>query len=413
MRQLPLHPVWSRRLCAVLALASLIGQGCSSKGSQPSAKGGLAAPVTVTTVGRNDVPIDIQVIGGVEAYSTITVRAQVGGQLTRVSFQEGEYVRAGDLLFTIDPRPLEAQLQQAEANLARSTAQLSLAQANLAKDMAQEQYAQAQAARYLKLQQEGIISKEQRDQFQTNADALAQAVTADRASIESARAEIAAARAAVENAKLQLSYTTIPSPIDGRTGNVMIKQGNLVSANSMDLTTITQVQPIYVTFSVPEARLAAIKRYMARAKLPVAAIPQDGESSPETGVLSFVDNTVDPSTGTIKLKATFPNQQRRLWPGQFIRVALRLTTQANALVVPNQAVQTGQDGPFVFVVKPDRTVENRPVVLGARVDQQLVIEKGLEAGETVVTEGQLRLAPGSRVQIREGVGRPAQRKPPA
>lgn len=413
MRQLPLHPVWSRRLCAVLALASLIGQGCSSKGSQPSAKGGLAAPVTVTTVGRNDVPIDIQVIGGVEAYSTITVRAQVGGQLTRVSFQEGEYVRAGDLLFTIDPRPLQAQLQQAEANLARSTAQLSLAQANLAKDMAQEQYAQAQAARYLKLQQEGIISKEQRDQFQTNADALAQGVTADKASIESARAEIAAAKAAVENAKLQLSYTTIPSPIDGRTGNVMIKQGNLVSANSMDLTTITQVQPIYVTFSVPEAQLAAIKRYMARGKLPVTAIPQDGESSPETGVLSFVDNTVDPSTGTIKLKATFPNQQRRLWPGQFIRVALRLTTQANALVVPNQAVQTGQDGPFVFVVKPDRTVENRPVVLGARVDQQLVIEKGLEAGETVVTEGQLRLAPGSRVQIREGAGRPAQRKPPA
>jgi len=413
MRQLPLHPVWSRRLCAVLALASLIGQGCSSKGSQPSPRGGLAAPVTVTTVGRNDVPIDIQVIGSVEAYSTISVRAQVGGQLTRVYFQEGNYVRTGDPLFTIDPRPLQSQLQQAEANLARSTAQLSLAQANLAKDMAQEQYAQAQAARYLKLQQEGIISKEQQDQFRTNADALAQGVTADKASIESARAEIAATRAAVENAKLQLSYTTIPSPIDGRTGNLMIKQGNLVSANSMDLTTITQVQPIYVTFSVPEAQLAAIKRYMARAKLAVAAIPQDGESRPETGVLSFVDNTVDPSTGTIKLKATFPNQERRLWPGQFIRVALRLTTQANALVVPNQAVQTGQDGPFVFVVKPDRTVENRPVVLGARVDQQLVIEKGLEAGETVVTEGQLRLAPGSRVQIREGAGRPAQRKPPA
>jgi multidrug efflux system membrane fusion protein len=367
----------------------------------------------VTTVGRNDVPIDIQVIGSVEAYSTISVRAQVGGQLTRVYFQEGNYVRTGDPLFTIDPRPLQSQLQQAEANLARSTAQLSLAQANLAKDMAQEQYAQAQAARYLKLQQEGIISKEQQDQFRTNADALAQGVTADKASIESARAEIAATRAAVENAKLQLSYTTIPSPIDGRTGNLMIKQGNLVSANSMDLTTITQVQPIYVTFSVPEAQLAAIKRYMARAKLAVAAIPQDGESRPETGVLSFVDNTVDPSTGTIKLKATFPNQERRLWPGQFIRVALRLTTQANALVVPNQAVQTGQDGPFVFVVKPDRTVENRPVVLGARVDQQLVIEKGLEAGETVVTEGQLRLAPGSRVQIREGAGRPAQRKPPA
>jgi multidrug efflux system membrane fusion protein len=202
--------------------------------------------------------------------------------------------------------------------------------------------------------------------------------------------------------KVQLDYTQIRSPIDGRTGNLMVKLGNVVNANSMDMMTINQVQPIYVTFAVPESQLPSIKQYMAERKLLVIASPQDDTAAKETGALTFVDNGVDPTTGTIKLKGTFANEDRKLWPGQFVRVVLRLTTRQGALVVPNEAIQTGQDGQYVFVVKPDRTVESRVVTTGARINQELVVEKGLAAGETVVTEGQLRLAPGSRIQVRDG-----------
>jgi multidrug efflux system membrane fusion protein len=283
------------------------------------------------------------------------------------------------------------------ATLAKNNAQLKQAEANLARDIAQEQYAQAQANRYAKLMQEGVISKEQSEQTRTNADAVAQAVSADRAAIESAKAEIVATQATVENYRVQLGYTEIRSPIDGRTGNIMVKQGNVVNANTMDMMTINQVEPIYVTFAVPEAQLRDVKKYMAVGKLPVTVIPQEDETGTEVGTLTFVDNSVDPATGTIKLKGTFPNKDHKLWPGQFVRVTLRLTTQMNALVVPNQAVQTGQDGEFVFVVKEDRTVESRPVTTSVRIDQDMVVNKGLELGETVVTEGQLRLSPGARV----------------
>jgi len=393
-------------------LSVLLLNGCTGKGTQASArKGEGGVPVTVTTVVQRDVPVDIQVIGNVEAYSTISVKAQASGQLTRVSFNEGDYVKKGDLLFTIDPRPFDAQLNQAEANLAKDQAQLTQAEANLARDQAQEKYAQAQADRYASLFQQGIISREHSEQMRTSADAFSSAVNADKAAIQSARAAVVAAQAAVENARVQLGYTTIRSPIDGRTGNLAVKQGNIVTANATDLMTINQVQPIYVTFAVPEANLPAVKRYMSRGKLMVMAAPQDASSGQETGVLTFVDNTVDPSTGTIKLKGTFMNRDRRLWPGEFIRVALRLTTQPNALVVPNQAVQTGQEGSYVYVVKPDRTVESRPVIAGVRVDQDLVIDRGLAAGETVVTEGHLRLAPGSRVQFRDASGAPLRGRP--
>jgi len=224
-----------------------------------------------------------------------------------------------------------------------------------------------------------------------------------------------AARAAIDNAKVQLGYTTISSPITGRTGNLMVKQGNVVAQNTTDLMTINEVQPIYVTFSVPEDSLPRIKEHMASGKLGVSVTPQDDARKRETGLLTFVDNSVDASTGTIKLKGTFKNEDRALWPGQFVRVVLRLALQPNALVVPNQAVQTGQEGPFVYVVKADKTVEFRPVVTGVRVDQELVIDKGVAAGETVVTEGQLRLAPGARVQLRDGSAPPTRRRsrPPA
>jgi multidrug efflux system membrane fusion protein len=355
----------------------------------------------VAVVARKNVPVEVQVIGNVEAYATIAVKAQVGGLLTNVHFHEGDYVKKGDQLFTIDPRPFEAAVNQAVANNARDQASLGQAKANLARDVAQARYAEAQAARYSELFQSGIISKDQDEQLRATADAQTQAVAADNAAIKSAEAAIGASQAAIETARIQLDYTSIRSPIDGRTGAINVKLGNVVTANTVDLMSINQVEPIYVTFSVPEAQLPAIKRYMAEGKLPVRAQPQDDPESAETGVLTFVDNAVDMTTGTIKLKATFPNTDRRLWPGEFVRVTLRLTTQSNAIVAPNEAVQTGQNGSFVYVVKPDRTVESRPVTTGARVDRDMVVEQGLEPGETVVTEGQLRLAPGSRVVVRE------------
>jgi multidrug efflux system membrane fusion protein len=406
---------WSLPGISLLA-ACLILSGCTGKSAPTTAsakKGdGGGAPVSVAKVAMKDVPVDIQVIGNVEAYSSIAVKAQVGGELTRVSFKEGDYVKAGDLLFSIDPRATRAQLQQVEANLLKNKAQLQQAQANLARDIAQQKYAEAQAARYAKLMQEGVISKEQSEQVRANAAALLQGVEADKAAIESARAEIAATQATVENVKVQLGYTEVRSPIDGRTGSINVKQGNVVTGSSVDLMTINEVQPIYVTFAVPESQLRPVKRYMELNKLQVIAVPQDDEGTRETGVLTFVDNNVDMTTGTIRLKGTFPNQNRKLWPGEFVRVTLRLTTKSNALVVPNQAVQTGQDGPFVFVVKADRTVESRPIATGARVDEDMVVERGLEAGETVVTEGHLRLAPGTRIQLRDNRGAPGKKARP-
>ena len=401
----------------VTALVSVWLTGCSNSGASASGPGGGAppgkgggrrggaggdVPVTVALAAQKNVPVEVQVIGNVEAYSTISVKAQVSGQLTEVFFREGDFVRKGEKLFTIDPRPLEAALNQMLANAAKDEAALGLAQANLARDAAQAKYAEAQATRYAELAKGGIISRDQAEQLRANADAVAQAVAADKASIESAKAAIGASRAGVENARVQLSYTAVYSPIDGRTGNLTVKLGNVVMANSVELVTINQVEPIYVTFAVPEAQLPAIKRFMAQGKLPVRARPQDEVTDEEVGVLTFVDNSVDMTTGTIRLKGTFPNTNHKLWPGEFVRVTLRLTTQANAVVVPNEAVQAGQNGSFVYVVKSDRTVESRPVTTGARVDQDMVVDSGLEVGETVVTEGQLRLAPGSRVAVRDG-----------
>lgn len=400
---------------AVLTLGAvclILSTGCNRSGARAGGPGGAPGgrgrgengpvPVVVATVSERDVPINVDVIGNVEAYSTISVKAQVGGELTKVSFHEGDFVKKGDLLFTVDARPYDAQLSQAKANLARDTAALSQAEANLARDIANEKYAQDQAKRYKGLFDQGVVSREQADQMASSSDALAQTVLADRAAIESAKAQIVADKAAVENVQVQLSYTKITSPIDGRTGSIAVKQGNVVTANTTDLMTITEVQPIYVTFSVPEDQLSEIKRYMAEGKLPVHVTSQADPGVQDSGVLTFVDNTVDATTGTIKLKGTFQNAQNKLWPGEFVRVTLGLTTRPHATVVPNQAVQTGQDGQFVYVVKPDQTVEMRPVVTSTRVDQDLVIDRGLRPGETVVTEGQLRLTPGSRVQIQGG-----------
>jgi multidrug efflux system membrane fusion protein len=397
-------------LCVLMACQGAATNAAAPGGAPGGGKGGKKGgggdvPVTVALAVSKDVPVEVQVIGHVEAYSTISVKAQVTGELTHTHFQEGDYVKKGDPLFNIDSRPLTAALNQAAANVAHDQAALGQAQANLARDAAQAQYADASANRYAQLYQEKVVSRDQTEQFRTTAAAAGQAVEADKAAIESAKAAIGASQATVENAKVQLSYTEIKSPIDGRTGNCTVKPGNIVMANSMELCTINQIEPIYVTFGVPESQLPAIKEYMARGKLGVRAQPEDDTSAPsENGNLTFVDNNVDVTTGTITLKGTFPNTDRRLWPGQYVRVILRLTTQANATTVPNEAVMTGQNGSYLYVVKPDRSVDTRTVVAGARVGQDMVITSGLQPGETVVTEGQLRLAPGSHVVVRQPGG---------
>ena len=373
------------------------GPGGGGRGGRGRGGDGGAAPVVTTKVTEKDVPVDLAAIGNVEAYATISIRSQVTGQLNEVSFREGDLVRQGQLLFTLDRRPFEAALAQAEANLVRDKALLAQAEAQLARDAANAEYQQLTAERQGQLSQRGIISKDMAEQSRSQADATAAVVKADRASIDSARAQLVAQEAAVDAARVSVTYTAIKSPIDGQTSALSVKVGSLVAANQTELTTIARVQPVYVTFSVPAVHLSTIKSHMTGGKLPVTATPQDTDAQPATGALTFVDNSVDMTTDTIKLKATFENSDRRLWPGQFARVTLRLATLSHALVVPSQAVQTGQDGQYVFVVKPDSTVEQRAITPGQRVADDVVVQKGLQAGETVVTEGQLRLEPGSHV----------------
>ncbi len=358
---------------------------------------GAAAPVVTSKAVSKDVPVDLAAIGNVEAYASISLRSQVTGVLEQLSFHEGDLVKQGQLLFTIDRRPFEAALAQADATMVRDKALLAQAEAQLARDAANAEYMQLAAERQQQLTSRGIISKDIAEQARSQADATAALVKADRASIDSAKAQLVAQQGAVDAAKVSLDYTVIKSPIDGQTGNLGVKVGSLVTANQTELTTIARVQPVLVTFTVPAIHLGTIKSHMAGGKLPVTATPQDTAAQPAPGVLTFVDNAVDMTTDTIKLKATFDNPDRRLWPGQFARVSLRLTTLDHATVVPSQAVQTGQDGQYVFVVKDDQTVEQRPVTVGQRVEDDTVVQKGLKPGETVVTEGQLRLEPGSRV----------------
>jgi membrane fusion protein, multidrug efflux system len=375
--------------------------GCSSeKAAAVAQQQAPAAPVLVSKAMLKSVPIEIQSVGNAEAYSSISVKSQVGGELTVVDFKEGTDVRKGDRLFVIDPRPYESQVAQAEATLAKDKAQLQAAQANLSKEIAQEEFAQAQAKRYSELLQKGLLAPDSAEQITAQAKAASEAVRADRAGIDSMQANIAADQAALDRAKLQLEYCTIRSPIDGRTGQLMVKQGNVVKANDVELLTINQLHPIYVTFTVPEINLPLIKARMAAGKVAVLVYLQGEDQTVETGSLSFVENIVDTATGTIRLKALFDNRADKLWPGQFVRVVVRLNDSSNSIVVPVTAVQTRQDGKFVFVVKPDMTVEARAVLAGRTIERDVVIEKGLSEGESVVTTGQLRLVPGSRIQIK-------------
>jgi len=371
------HGLWMKRYFQSLfigilglLLLTIFSSGCSNEKQGKPASAPI--PVIVGAATQKTVPVQLRAIGNVQAYSTVTVKSKVGGELVRVHFTEGQDVKKGDHIFTIDPRPYEAALKQAEANLGR--------------DMAQAKNAQEDARRYEFLIQKGVVARQQYDKFRTDADALEATVLAD--------------RAAVENAKIQLGYCSIHSPIDGRTGSLIVQQGNIIKAEDINLVVINQIIPINVAFSIPEQFLPEIKKYMASGKLHVEALIPMNEARPERGVITFIDNAVDSSTGTIRLKGTFANREKDLWPGQFVNVVLTLTTEPNAIVIPSQAVQTGQEGQYVFVVKQDLTVESRPVVAGRTVNNETVIQKGLQVNEKVVTDGQLRLYPGAKVEIK-------------
>ena len=333
-------------------------------------------PVLVATVTEKTVPVELKAIGNVEAYSTVSIKSRLSGQLVQVNFKEGQDVKQGDLLFVIDPRPYEAALRQVEANLAR--------------DKALANKAQADAVRYAELIRKQFVSQQEYDQAKATAESL--------------NATVNAGQVAVQNAKLNLSYCYIKAPISGRTGNLIAHQGNMIKDNAdTAMVVINQIQPIYVSFAIPEQNLAAVRKFMAAETIKVEAVIAGQENTPEMGVLSFIDNTVDKTTGTILCKATFPNESKRLWPGLFVNVVVQLSTQPNAILVSGQAVQTSQEGQIVFVVKPDLTVEIRPVEVGRPINGDVIITKGLKPGERVVTDGQLRLVPGAKVEIKTGL----------
>ena len=360
-------------LLAALAAVS----ACARKESRAAASEGV--PVTVGTAARQPVPLEVRAIGHVDPYSTVSVKARVGGEIVKVGFKEGQNVRKGDLLFQIDPRPYQSALAQAQAQLERDRA--------IAKN------AEEEARRYAGLAQKDYVTKEQYDSTRSNAAAMQATLKAD--------------EALVENARLQVSYSTVTAPMSGRAGAVLVHAGNQVKGNDdKPLVVVNEIQPVYVSFSVPEASLAQIRKHARPGqKLQVTASPSGDASNARSGELTFLDNTVDPTTGTILLKATFPNRDEALWPGEFIDVVLTLATDPNAIVVPTQAVQTGQSGQYVYVVKDDLSVESRPVTISRTRGTLSVVVRGLQPGERVVTDGQLRLAPGAKVEIKQTQGR--------
>ncbi len=351
--------------------ALLFNTACTAKKEKSRIK--AAVPVKTAVALQKNMPVQIKTIGNIEAFTSVAIKSQVSGQIARVHFSEGSDVDKGALLVSIDPEPFQASLSQYEAALA--------------KDQAQAKFAVDQVRRYEGLLKDGIVTRDQYELLQSNAASLAATVVADRAAIKSAR--------------IQLSYCSIRSPIAGRTGTVALQPGNLVKANDLAIVTVNQLSPIYATFSLPEKRLTEIKRAMAAGQLKIeAAIPGEPGAN-ETGSISFLDNAVNAATGTIKLKGTFANKARKLWPGQYTDVVITLASRQNAVVVPTTAIQTGQQGEFIYVVKADNTVEMRPVISATVAGEETVIDKGLAAGETVVIDGQLRLTPGAVVESKE------------
>jgi multidrug efflux system membrane fusion protein len=364
---------WLVAVAVPLTAASCSRRAAGAAGAAP------AVPVVAEAAARKTVRREIHAIGNVQTIDTVTVRPQVGGEIVAVHFREGTDVRAGDVLFEIDSRPYEAALHQAEAALAR--------------DEAGARNGRLEAERADALFTQGVLSREQYDATRNSADALDATVRADHAAIEVAR--------------LNLGYCRIHSPIDGRAGSLLVQRGNVVKAiDGGPLVVINRVDPVFVSFSVPERRLGELKAARAAGRLAVEAVVAGEEARPLSGTLTFVDNAVDQTTGTIRLKGTFPNTEHRLWPGQFVEVRLATGALPDAVVVPASAVQTGQSGTFVFVVRPDMTVEERPISAGQEMDGSVVVEKGLQTGEQVVTDGQIRLVPGAKVELKPPVTAP-------
>ena len=356
-------------LAVVLSLSGCTGKAPASAGRPP-------APVVVASVEQQDIPLRINAIGNVEAYQTVQIRSQVNGQIQKILFKEGEDVREGQLLFQLDKRPFQADLQKAISQMKH--------------DEAQAENSRIQEGRYSTLETQGIVSHEQGGQLSAQAKADASAVDADKAAIDAAR--------------VQLQYTDILAPINARAGALMINLGNLVKANDTPfLVQLNQVTPIYVTFFVPEANLDRVRQRFSSGQPRVLAYPKGQPDSPAEGRLTFIDNGVDTTTGMFKLKATFENKDRRLWPGQFVDVALELSIQKNAVVVPTKAIQTGQQGEYVYVVRADSTAESRPVKTMGVYQNLTVISQGLSAGEHVIVNGQLRVVPNGKVVVQSTV----------
>jgi multidrug efflux system membrane fusion protein len=357
----------------VLILPLIFG-ACSDKKSQGALPlKNAPVPVLAAVAIQKDIPLQITAIGTGEADSTVQIKTRVDGQILGVYFKEGDFVKKDQLLFKLDPRPFEAALRQAEANLKR--------------DMALAENAEGQAKRYAVLVEKDFVAREQYDQLRANAAAQDAVVQSD--------------KALVENARLLLEYTSIAAPISGKTGSLMIHGGNVVKANDLPLVVIERINPIKVAFSIPEREFNEVKKASQGRKLSVQAIIMGEENNPEDGTLDFMNNEIDNATGTIKLKGIFRNSENRLWPGQFVNVVLELGMDKNAVLVPSEAVQNGQDGQFVFVVKPDMSVEARKVAVKRTYQNFAVLAEGVAAGETVVTDGQMRLAPGAKAVIKK------------
>ncbi|HXE96050.1 MAG TPA: efflux RND transporter periplasmic adaptor subunit [Dongiaceae bacterium] len=373
--------VFSRIILVALFLTCFELSGCSRKVEKP--KGRPPALVITASATQQNVPVLIKAIGTMEASESVVVRTQVSCELTKVAFREGQDVQKGELLFQLDPKAYQAAIRKAEATLARDKVIL---------DNARKDY-----ARYSQLVKDGIVTQEQTEGLRTKA--------------ESAAADVAADAAAVDSTREQLAYCTITSPISGRLGALAVNRGNVVKANDTVLVTINKLSPIYASFTIPEKELQEVKRQMA-GRITVEAEVPGSAGIREKGVVSFFDNTVDPTTGTIRLKAAFDNANKQLWPGQFVNLSIILGMKNNAVVVPSQAVQTGQNGQFVFVVKPDATADIRQVVSGPVFRDMTVIEKGLQPGEQVVIDGQMRVIPGGKVEIKQP-DKPGSPVPPA
>ncbi len=359
-------------------------------------------PVTTGVTTLESAPLEVDVVGTAEASAKVEIKSQVAGQIESVKFTEGQDVAAGQVLIEIDRRPYEDALHQAQAALERDQAQIVQAQASAQKDAAQAHAAEADANRFTALANEKLVSEQQRLQYSTASETAAAALRADQAAIETARAALKVDQAAVERAQLDITYCEIRAPMAGRTGNLLVQAGNLVKVNDVALVVINRVDPLFVNFNAPERYLATIQRESTGRKLPVEIESRDGAGTKATGELSVVDNTVDTQTGTIHLKATVANPKRLWWPGQFVDARLVLDPNRRATVAPAEAVQNGQNGAFVYVVKADQTVEARNVTVSRTLEHRAIIERGLQPGEVVVTDGQMMLAPGAHVMTPPG-----------